>query len=353
MRKRNDPLQKLRDNFSVIRLAPAAVLLVLFVSITLYTLSNTARKEPPRNDSPPAAATPGATGESPLKTQMPAGSHELHAGGIAGAEVGEIMTATYRGITFTYNTSLASEIKAETRPAYALQYETNTPHGAVPEHVVFEFNGPYAASHESSAFSPEITIYPIAGYRKALAKSQSYVRQFDDEINSLKTMLSTQPGTWEDDIPVMPFWLTSQRFHARMKYISFQNGRGVMFLTQYKYNGEETLVNNEALTYTFQGLTDDGIYYVSATFPVKAPFLPDHHGAEETDDYTLVRPRTYEGPEYEAFEKRHKIYLDKVINKLEALPPDDYRPSLILLEEAVRSLDVRLAPKARPGNGRG
>ena len=347
MQKVNDSLRKLKDDFRVVWLVPAVALLGVFISLTLYTFSNAGRDW---NNYTAATGTQAIAGNPPPAAPTPDGPYDLTAKVSVENGVVENRTATYQGISFNYNTSLASEIKAEIRPAYALNYETDKPDSAAPEHIVFQFRGAYASGHESSSFSPQIIVYPVAGYKKALAKSQSYVRQFEDEIKTLQTMLSTRPTTWEDEIPLLPFGSASQEFHARVKYLSFQNGRGVMFLTQ--YNIEPALVNNEGLTYTFQGLTEDGTYYVSATFPVRAPFLPEHYGDEQTDNYTLVPPRSYEGAEYEAYKKRQKSYLTTVIRKLEALPANDYQPNLILLEEMMQSLNVKPIVKAQPERGR-
>lgn len=70
--------------------------------------------------------------------------------------------AAYQGVSFSYHTSLASEVKAETKPALPLEAETDKAEGVVPEHISFTFIGPYASQHPSSYFSPEISVYPIA-----------------------------------------------------------------------------------------------------------------------------------------------------------------------------------------------
>jgi hypothetical protein len=245
----------------------------------------------------------------------------------------------YRGVSFTCNDFLASEIKAETEAAYALESETDTGQGVVPEHIVFKFLGDYASQHRSSTFSPELNVYPIADYKKVLVRSESYVRQFETKIQALKQMLSEQPNRGEKEIPFLPFGIgASQGFHARMKYVNFRNGKGVLFLTQ--YNIEPALVNNQGLTYTFQGLTDDGDYYVSATFPVTAPILPHGYEAESTESYTLVPPRASRGREYDSFENDYRTYLTKLTLELEELSADKYQPNLTILEDVIRSLNV-------------
>jgi hypothetical protein len=248
---------------------------------------------------------------------------------------------TYRGVSFNYNTFLADEIKAETIPAYALQDETDTGQGVAPEHITFNFTGTYASQHESSFFSPKISVYPIADYKKALSKSKSYIQQFEDEIERLRMILSERPDIMKGKIPFLPFEVgASQRFHAGIKYINFQNGQGVFFLTQYDI--EPVLVNNEGLTYTFQGITDDNAYYVSATFPVTAPFLPESDEDESSEGYTLILPSSFHGHEYKIFEKNYKAYLNEVIKKLEHLPSDSFQPNLTILEDLVRSLNIKV-----------
>jgi len=246
----------------------------------------------------------------------------------------------YQGVSFTYDPSLASEIEAELKPAYALQRESDTGEGVAPEHIFFKLEGGRLGEpRSSSVFSAEIMIYPIAAYRRALAKSEAYVRQFDRKILTLKETLATKPRFPDQELPFLPFGIgASQAFRARVKYVSFQNGQGVWFLTQ--YNQEPALVNNQGLIYTFQGLTYDDVHYVSATFPVTAPMLPDNYDMQSTKDYILVPPKSFRGQEYESFKKRFNSYLRKVTEELESLPSNKYQPDLAMLEDIINSLNV-------------
>jgi hypothetical protein len=113
-----------------------------------------------------------------------------------------------------------------------------------------------------------------------------------------------------------------QAFIAKKKLLRFRNGRGVLFLTQY---GQEKLpINNAGLVYTFQGLTDDNAWYVSAVFPVAAPGLP-------TSDIVTNS---------KAFLASYDRYLTETVERLEKLPARNYTPSLTLLENVVRSIKV-------------
>ena len=314
--------------------------ILLFAVIALYPMSNRINGNLSHNGST-TIANIDAINEKTLTAQASSAISQKATDVDVKGGMNDNRAMTYRGVSFNYNTSLASEIKAETRPAYALEYETDTGQGVAPEHIAFKFIGPYASQHESSFFSPEITVYPIVDYKKALSKSKRAVQRFEDEIQTLRMMLSEQPDIWEKVIPFLPFEVgASQRFHARLKYVDFQNGKGMFFLTQ--YNIEPSLINNEGLTYTFQGITDDNIYYVSAIFPVSAPFLPKSYEAESSEGYTLNLPRSFRGPEYESFDKNYKIYLAEVIKKLEHMSSDSFQPNLTALEDLIHSLNVKI-----------
>lgn len=138
-------------------------------------------------------------------------------------------------------------------------------------------------------------------------------------------------------MPFLPFGTdAAQSFLARVKYIDFKNGKGVFYLTQ--FDTEPSLVNNQGLLYTFQGLTGDGLYYVSARFPVRVPFLPPSYDSKEFRDSTL--PSYFYGADIESKEQRYRTYLTNITRELEEMPPDKFDPTLSLLEEAIRTLRV-------------
>lgn len=247
------------------------------------------------------------------------------------------ISESFAGATFSYDSSLTSSVEAKIIPALTLDYETDKPDSVTPEHIAYIFKGQYASQHESSSFSPEIHIYPIAAYKDALKVSKNYVLSFEENMRVLNKLLATQPKSWEDDIPISFGEDSSQTLRAHVKYINFKNGKGVLYLTQYDI--EISLINDSGLTYVFQGLTDDGINYVTATFPVTAPSLNlPADGADSYEDFDL---RTY----YKKFNKRdgereYKNYLSKMRHKLESLPPDKFEPRLSLFEELIRSMNV-------------
>jgi hypothetical protein len=67
----------------------------------------------------------------------------------------------------------------------------------------------------------------------------------------------------------VPFFNAAQVFASNIKVISFQNGKGVRFLTEYAQHAASA--NNHNLFYYFQGLTGDGAYYIIAILVDRCP----------------------------------------------------------------------------------
>lgn len=244
--------------------------------------------------------------------------------------------ASYNGVSFTYPVSLASEVKSETKPAAVLVGETDKPEGVVPAHTAFTFKGAYALRHESAFFTPEVSIYHIQKYKEALAKSPAYVQSFESDVQSLKAILDARPASIEREVPFLPFGTdATQAFVSHLKYMNFKNGRGLIFLTQ--FNIEPSLVNNQGLIYVFQGLTDDGLYYVSARFPVTLPFLPAGYQSKTFEKYSLSM---FHGSDEKSNQENYKQYLETIKRRIVDLPAKTFQPNLTLVDNLIRSLCV-------------
>ena len=101
------------------------------------------------------------------------------------------------------------------------------------------------------------------------------------------------------------------------EFLSFANGEGIRFLTQYGQAYWE--INNGSIFYTYQGLTAGDECWVSVIFPITHFSLPD------VGDVPAGDPDAY----YASIEAA-----------LAAEPPDSFNPSLLLLDDLVRSIIV-------------
>ena len=127
-------------------------------------------------------------------------------------------------------------------------------------------------------------------------------------------------------LPFLPFFNAQQVFHSQVKYLSFKDGQGVRFLTQ--YDQAYLPINNYELFYTFQGLTSDGKLYVAAILPVTLPGLP----ADST-----VSDEMKAGDFVGKFLK----YLDEVTQQLNGQSASSFTPSLDALDSMLASLEAK------------
>ena len=138
----------------------------------------------------------------------------------------------------------------------------------------------------------------------------------------------------------MPLLNGSRVLRVQDKLLSFLNGKGERAIVHYAQDiGPLT---NEGLFYSYQGVTDNGLYYVSATFPVAAAFLPQTFadgfpGMPSTAPGDLEYQKAY-------FEAVNRFNHDATA-RLEHLDAADYRPNLQTLDTLIRSLGAGEAPE--------
>lgn len=99
---------------------------------------------------------------------------------------------------------------------------------------------------------------------------------FDGVVTALQTLLEEKPPLAEldadDRLPFPPLFAAEPGFQARAEYLSFPSGEGVRYLTMIVQDDAPPVEG--AVFYTFQGLTSDGRYLVSAMLPVETGLLP-------------------------------------------------------------------------------
>jgi hypothetical protein len=145
-------------------------------------------------------------------------------------------------------------------------------------------------------------------------------------------LLDFKPPVVEEPMPVLPYSLNfdnGEVYHGALTYLDFQNGSGVRFLAEYS---QAPFPLGMALAYIFQGVTDDGQYYVSLALPV---------GQTALDDYNAPYNGDLEAGEWKAFAENIGSYMEGASAILETTPDGSFTPDLARLDEMVRSLNVR------------
>ena len=172
--------------------------------------------------------------------------------------------------------------------------------------------------------TPAIFVYPV----------DEYIQMNQDVagvVDKLKTILNSPGQPLPESLPFLPAFNAAQVFHSNEQNLTFQNGMGIRFLTQYAQAPYP--VNNSDLFYTFQGLTSDGAYYVSTIMPVNAAFLPSN-GDPDT-------PLPADGVPFDwnNFENT-PAHFDLVKQKLNSTDPNAFNPSLTNLDTMIQSIIV-------------
>jgi hypothetical protein len=216
-----------------------------------------------------------------------------------------------QGISLSYSTNgIAAEVVRETIPG------VESPAGweSTPEHVQLTFTG-YILPE--TFHDPRLMIYPVGDFEASSEIAANI-------ISDLRRMLEEKPAE-ADAIPFLPAFNAAQMMGVQMKYLDFQTGSGVRYLTQY---GQAFFpINNHNMFYTFQGLTQDGEYYVAAILPVSHPDLP-------------ADGRQVPGGDQEAFANDYERYVAGIEQLLDMQDLSSFTPNLSLLDAMIHSLQV-------------
>ena len=165
----------------------------------------------------------------------------------------------------------------------------------------------------------QISIFPVEEYRRINEEAS-------DRIDELQRLLRRKPAQVEQPYPFLPVWNAGQMMAAQFEYLDFDGGEGIRYITQY---GQAAWpINNHDLFYSFQGLTSDGAYYISAVLPISNAELPP-----DGDSYI--------GDQYEEFIESYVEYLDTIQQQLDASASKSFNPSLSALDAVMMTLSIR------------
>jgi hypothetical protein len=177
-------------------------------------------------------------------------------------------------------------------------------------------------SHQATIY-----VYPAQAYAELVPATF-------ESIHRLNNILGN-PGAPIDPktLPAVPFFNAQQVFASHIEVVSFQNGKGIRFLTEYAQYAASA--NNNDLFYNFIGVTNDGAYYIVAVLPITHPQL-----AETSDGGAIVPPG---GIPYEYFSDPNvdmMLYYTSVVQLLNTSSADAFTPTIGQLDLLIQSLQV-------------
>lgn len=225
------------------------------------------------------------------------------------------LPVTYENISFHIPLALNASVNAFTDTQWEFP-SINPSNGPMPAHAIFEFtNYPVESSYPAHE-----------GARIMVFKSSEYAAHGSTEQDAVTALLAGQ----ESAQPI-PDALVMGMFYAQGKTVSFQNGHGVRYLTQV-LDGVAP-ISNDRIFYYYQGVTNDGAYFVSAIFHVNAAFLvatSDKEASTPADGVIFTWDQEVD------FTK----YLDEITRKLNDTPDESFTPSLAVFDQLIGSMEI-------------
>ena len=145
-----------------------------------------------------------------------------------------------------------------------------------------------------------------------------------DEVNALETgavenvNAVLEGADHHTDFPRLPG--AGSIIDAQVMPVAFKNGNGYRYLVAKSFSADP--ISNTSMTYMYQGVSNDGEYFISFIMFVDAPFLAPY-----------VRKALNSPEEFET-------YFQEVNNLVETSSGDQFTPSLNMLDALVSSIVI-------------
>jgi len=206
---------------------------------------------------------------------------------------------------------VAQDTQVEIIPA--VSPDSDNPYWEIlPKHQVLTLEGYEISNH---LLKPQIFLYPVT-------ELDAFNQGAGQIATNLEILLDNQiVGEY---LPFLPLFNAAQVMHSKVAFLEFENGSGVRFLTQ--FDQAPIPINNFELIYTFQGLTNDGKYYIAAIFPITHPDLPDDGMVDSSQEF-----------DPEAFSAQ----MSESVMNLGNFSDLDFSPTLIDLDAVIKSIHVQ------------
>jgi hypothetical protein len=234
-----------------------------------------------------------------------------------------------RTLSLSYDPRLAPWVEAATVPEVPLSGDVLFSESH-PAYAQFRFLGFHGGRPYDLPLLPfenrvaQVMIFPTAGFALFGDDPHSFTAQWlalQDLLElGLEPARCSPPVTPEyHPLPFLPWLNARQVFCAQPARLQFTGGSGVRYLTFYAQDESPAL--DHWIFYTFQGVTDDGQFYVSALFPVATGVFPTEPPANQV----------FPDPTY-------WTTLSDQVTQLNVQSTTAFAPSLDLLDALVQSI---------------
>lgn len=241
---------------------------------------------------------------------------------------------SFDGLGFSFDRSLGRSVNVTTTPA--IKVRPQQVDESEPAHVVFSVYG----RQRESAKVPTAWDVPgavrfyhpdaLQGYPIASAQLTQLQKLLSERPDLATTTAPSENGS---NMPFMPVGEAGQAIIARPEYIDTPTMSGVAYLTVFRQDVSPFARGD--FWYTFQGLSNDGQWYVAVDWVLNASMFPKS-----------LSPKDYEKVGKNA--ASYMRYLRQSLATLNAADPSAFTPTLTSLDALVRSITFTDATTTAP-----
>ena len=281
------------------------MILLVCLAILTFACNISTTAAPPTLTSAPPATLPPAT--QPPATQPPTATQPP----VATQPPAPQTNVTCNELALYLDPALASGYDCKTIPeASGGGFDVN------PKYTELTLQG-YPLS--GRFFTPHIDVFPVQRFSELAPDTVNH------DVSTLQALVSGGPVG--DSLPLLPIFNAAQEFRAQYKVQQFAGGSGIRFITQYAQFTDP--INNHELFYTFQGLTADGKYWISAILPISNPILPENGD----------NPPNGQSPQ--EFSNNFPTYVTDITNQLNSQTSESFTPAITALDALVASITIQ------------
>lgn len=180
---------------------------------------------------------------------------------------------------------------------------------------------------QGKTHQPQIYIYPAQAYAELVPPAFESIHRLNNYLYAPNNVPSL------DQLPGIPFFNAQILFASHIQLVSFQNGSGIRYVTEYAQYPAS--VNNTDLFYNFIGITRDGAHYIVAIFPLSSPTL-----AETSDAGAPLPAGGIPYPYMSDPNANMEAYYIAMTDLLNVQPPHSFSPTLSDLDRLIQSMQV-------------
>lgn len=231
----------------------------------------------------------------------------------------ETNTFSYNRFSAEIDSLLAQNINISTYPGDPVEYGpgfSDAPHTAITLYNVLP--GP-EGQWDIVGGIKVYTMETLATYPFLQAQADALHVLLADRPD-LSAYMAVQENVTANALPYVPVLPHGQIIRAKAEYVDTGLVQGIRYLTVNKADASPFL--SDEFSYTFQGISADGKYYVAVTMRLMTSVFPAEIGA----DFNM-----------ESFLNRLQAYLAESVEKLNAAGADAFQPPLDTLDRMIGS----------------